>query len=141
MPSFALVAVLLRRYMKVIIASAQKCGGGLESRSIARMPLVATPINPSAPFDKGEYGTGELIRIPLCSQYSLILPATSPLTSSNLTIFYSSIFAVRTSGSASALDWAPDRNTHLACEYSFINPNPYWRRLTDSTAIGPTRSP
>ena len=60
--------------------TAQKCGGRFESRSIARMPLVATPTSRLAtPFDKAEYRTDELIRIPLCSQYSLILPTTSSL--------------------------------------------------------------
>jgi hypothetical protein len=43
MPSFALVGVLLRRYMKVVITSAQKQGGRFQSRNIARMPFVVTP--------------------------------------------------------------------------------------------------
>src|SRR5258707_2926466 len=98
--------------MKVVIASAQKRGGRLESRSIARVPLVATPTSRSAtPFDEGEYGTDELIRIPFCSQYSLILPATSSFALSNMTALIVlpvpfSIFAAHTSNSAGASDFA-----------------------------------
>ena len=52
--------------------------GRYESRSIARVPLVVTPTSRSAiPFDEGKCGTDVLIRLPLCSQYSLFLPATS----------------------------------------------------------------
>ena len=52
--------------------------GRFESRSIARVPLVFTPTSRSAiPFDEGECGTDVLIRLPLCSQYSLFLPTTS----------------------------------------------------------------
>ena len=52
--------------------------GRFESRSIARVPLVVTPTSRSAiPFDEGKCGTDVLIRLPLCSLYSLFLPATS----------------------------------------------------------------
>ena len=60
--------------------SAQKRGGTFESRNIVRVPLVTPPTSRLAtPFDKGEYGTDELIQITLCSQYSLILPGMSSL--------------------------------------------------------------
>ena len=43
--------------------------------NIVRALLVATLASRSAtPFDNGGYETDELIRIPLCSQHSLILP-------------------------------------------------------------------
>ena len=87
MPSFALVGVLLRKYMKIVLTSAQKHGGIVKSCSIVRVPFVATPTCHSAtPFDEGDYGTDELIRIHLCSQYSFILLATSSFASSNITI-------------------------------------------------------
>ena len=51
----SLFSVLLCRYMKVAIASAQKRDRRLESRSVAPVLLVATLASRSAtPFDEGE---------------------------------------------------------------------------------------
>ena len=101
--------------------------------------VVATQASRSeTPFD----GTDELIRIPLCSQYSLILPTTSSLALSymtRLTILHVP-FPIFATHSAGALDLAL-KGTQPALENSSINTNPYLRRPTDSTGIRPSRAP
>ena len=107
--------------MKVVITSAQK-RGGVRVTQIARVPLVATLVSHSAtPFDEGEYGSDEIIRIPCCLQSSLILPATSSLALSNMTVLIdlSILFLIMVahfSNSASASDFAHGGSTQLACE-------------------------
>jgi hypothetical protein len=50
MLSFALVGILLRRYMKVVITSAQKQGGRFQSHNITHVPFVVTPTKSFSDF-------------------------------------------------------------------------------------------
>ena len=112
--------------MKVVILSAQKRGGRFESPSIAHAVGIRR-------LDEGEDGTDKLIRIPLCLQYSLIIPAN--MTALAVLRVPFSILTAQTSN----LGWpALKRSTELALS---INTNPYLRRLADSTSIESTRSP
>jgi len=77
---FVAIGVRFRIYMNVPIAFAQNHGGSPEPCDIAQVPLVVTP------FDEGEYGTEEMIRMSRLLQSSFICPATSSFTLSNITV-------------------------------------------------------
>jgi len=76
--------------MNVPIAFAQNRGGSPEPCDIAQVPLVVMP------FNEGEYGTEEMIRMSRLSQSSFIRPATSSFALLNITVLtFSSTMARR----------------------------------------------
>jgi len=73
------------------------------------------------PFNEGEYGTDEMIRMPRSSQSSFIRPATNSVALLNITVLtlYSVPFSIRLtyfSNSIGASDFALNRSVQFARE-------------------------
>ena len=108
MPSFALVGVLLRRYMKVVIASAQK---GSIARAVGIWRLRSTKVC-TEPMSESESPYAR--STPSFSRYELLRVVKHDAFSRTPVPFF--IFAAQTSNLTGPSGLALERSTELARE-------------------------